>query len=77
MEYKKHCDVIFYDNCLLSGKISGRGRNYGSGRHDDVDDDDLVDSMGDPAVEFSEFSFNCIKKDNPVRQICIQILLSP
>ena len=61
----------------FSGKISSRGRSYGGGRHDDVDDDDFVDSVGDQVVDFSEFSLYCIKKDNPVRQVCISILMSP
>jgi hypothetical protein len=62
---------------LFTGKIAGRSRNYGSSRHDDVDDEDIADSMGDPSAEFSEFSLYCIKKDNPFRKICISILLSP
>jgi hypothetical protein len=50
MKIDQNLRLVFFTKKFFfsfSGKISSRSRSYGGGRHDDVDDDDFVDSVGD------------------------------
>ena len=63
-------------NVIFSGRGVSltRGRSSFAGDHDANDD---MDSMGEPRQAFCEYSFRCMHTENPVRRVCIQIIMNP
>ena len=62
-------------NVIFSGRGVSltRGRNSFAGDQDDHD----MDSMGEPRQAFCEYSFRCMHTENPIRRVCIQIIMNP
>ncbi len=56
---------------------SGLAGYDGGGDGDDDGDDDDDDEDEDPAMQFCEYSFQKIPRNNCVRRVCIKIVLTP